>query len=545
MPINIIDNYNLNTSKPIDSRMVVPDAPTRMSITFLYDGLKVFQQDNRNTYIWNSVSSTWSLDSQLGTSISDGYVVAFSSFGLTNSAIYSTFSSIAINGGPSVFISGNGFGTIPKEVFQINPPIGGFSDPLVVNMQGTGTILGHNWYQQSGDNSFTNTNASARINFNTGTLGNNIFTIGTRNPSDPNSAFSNVFSVSTTGTSIMNNNSLSLIGNSTNIIGTSSLSIFGKSVSISGTVSISNYGYGLTLNPISPVIGNYSTYSIVSFGPGGVQTNIQMSSTNITGGRAGNILIKGGDGNYRSHGAIPGVGGTVSIIGGYGQGVPSSPGSGGNVFIQGGYTNDISVPGDVVIYGGYNNSTSLYGDIYLGLSRLKVSNNDVYAYVHNTGTNGIGDSGNSGSPWGYPSIASGQFALSGSDFQSPINCSFGSVQPALWMRVGNIVSVCGEITVSISSINTLTEFKLTIPLKSHFGGNNTWQLNGLGKIVGQFGNTTSPSGDVVTIEASNVVSVFVARFRFKPTANSAQVIKYHYQYELGSWPDSPIAPITA
>lgn len=62
MSINIIDNFSVNVSKPIDSRMVVANSTARNSITYKYDGMKVFQQDDRKTYIWNSGTSTWTIE---------------------------------------------------------------------------------------------------------------------------------------------------------------------------------------------------------------------------------------------------------------------------------------------------------------------------------------------------------------------------------------------------------------------------------------------------------------------------------------------------
>jgi len=62
MAINIIDGFYLGNSIPLDPRVVAADAATRTSITYKYDGLRVFQQDTRESWIWNSSSSTWSMD---------------------------------------------------------------------------------------------------------------------------------------------------------------------------------------------------------------------------------------------------------------------------------------------------------------------------------------------------------------------------------------------------------------------------------------------------------------------------------------------------
>ncbi len=63
MPISIIDNFNLNSEIPLDGRTVVNNTSERNSISYKYDGLKVFQLDNRNTYIWNKGTNSWDLES--------------------------------------------------------------------------------------------------------------------------------------------------------------------------------------------------------------------------------------------------------------------------------------------------------------------------------------------------------------------------------------------------------------------------------------------------------------------------------------------------
>ena len=546
MPITIIDGFNLNANSPIDYRIVASSSVNRLAITFSYDGLKVFQQDNRKTYVYNGSTSNWDIEG--ATNITGA--------GATGYMPYFTSSSNLVNG---VMYQGSGYIGIntnsPQSNLQINGNFVGAAQPLTFFI-GSKAQIGYNWYNNGTDQVFTSTIGSSRLSFNNGN-----FSIDTRISSAANSAFSSPLFINANGNPYLtSNDTVYTISNNLNITATSSVSLS------TGTFSIYRSGYapayGIQLLSTVPVNSN-GTFSIASFG-GSYVTNIGVIGNNSVGGDAANITIKGGDGNgiWRHHAPaavinLSGSGGTVSIIAGYGQSSngfvlsggtsPNIPGTGGNILIQAGSASDISTPGDVILTAGYNADTTSYGSIFLGNSRMKITDNDVYAYIHDMGTNGIGDSGNTGSPWGLPTIASGQFALTSASFANSINCSFGSVQPALWMRVGNIVSVCGEITINVTTINTTTEFKLTIPIKSHFGGNNTWQLNGLGKIVNLFGDSSAPSGDIVTIEASNITSsaVFVARFRCKPTTNGGQVIKYHYQYELGNWPDSPMAPITA
>lgn len=59
MSIPLIDNFNINTELPIDSRMVASNSTVRDAISYKYDGMKVFLLDDRKTYIWNKNNSSW------------------------------------------------------------------------------------------------------------------------------------------------------------------------------------------------------------------------------------------------------------------------------------------------------------------------------------------------------------------------------------------------------------------------------------------------------------------------------------------------------
>lgn len=170
-----------------------------------------------------------------------------------------------------------------------------------------------------------------------------------------------------------------------------------------------------------------------------------------------------------------------------------------------------------------------------GSAKLTISDNDIYTNIHQKSTGGIGDSGNRVDPWNEPTIASGQYTLALIHFTQSTNCSFTSAQPAVWMRVGNVVSVSGIISISVTSSNTLTKFSLSTPITSQFGTNNTWQLNGLGKVVGNYG---TDSGDVVTIQVSDF-NINRSEFKYKPSSSGQNQIVYNYQYILGNYPAGP------
>ena len=92
MAISLIDNFNINTTKPIDSRMVVDNSTQRTSIQFKYNGLKVFQTDNRITYVWNSILNIWEIDnSGLSKNGNENFLPIFGiDDSLQNSIIYNT-----------------------------------------------------------------------------------------------------------------------------------------------------------------------------------------------------------------------------------------------------------------------------------------------------------------------------------------------------------------------------------------------------------------------------------------------------------------------
>ena len=64
MSIQIIDGFKLNLSKPIDTRMVAANESVRNNIQYKYDGLRVFDLNDKKGYVW--YDNTWNLDSSGG-----------------------------------------------------------------------------------------------------------------------------------------------------------------------------------------------------------------------------------------------------------------------------------------------------------------------------------------------------------------------------------------------------------------------------------------------------------------------------------------------
>jgi hypothetical protein len=146
MAINIIDGFYLGNSVPIDSRFVVDDSTERLAIAFKYDGLKVFQLDTRETWIWNDPLTTWDLENSatiLGTGDTNYIPVWSNSSTLGTSSLYATSSKVGLNN------------TSPQSLFDIKDPNG--SESLALNVRRVSgvqdsAVIGYNWYYSGGDN---------------------------------------------------------------------------------------------------------------------------------------------------------------------------------------------------------------------------------------------------------------------------------------------------------------------------------------------------------------------------------------------------------
>ena len=170
MAINIIEGFYLGSSTPIDSRFVVASATDRTSIVYKYDGLKVFQTDTRETWVWNSGTSTWDLEGSSNTSGSgtQNFVTKWlSSTVLGTSSLFATGSNVGIN-------------TVnPLATLQIN----GINNPVVIDNGPGGAIVGYNYYYSGGDQYFSVVQGSARILMDS----TGIISFAVRNPGSVNS----------------------------------------------------------------------------------------------------------------------------------------------------------------------------------------------------------------------------------------------------------------------------------------------------------------------------------------------------------------------
>jgi len=58
MSIQIVDNFQINVAKPVDSRIVASGSVARDNIPYKYEGLRVFDTSNGVSYVW--YGGTWS-----------------------------------------------------------------------------------------------------------------------------------------------------------------------------------------------------------------------------------------------------------------------------------------------------------------------------------------------------------------------------------------------------------------------------------------------------------------------------------------------------
>lgn len=176
MAINIIDGFYLGSATPIDSRFVVANTTERTAIEYKYDGLKVFQRDNRTTYIWNSSTSIWEVEGSgaLSGTGTLNYVPSWSGAAtLGTSSLYYSYPKIGLNN------------TSPLSLFDIKDPAG--SESLALNVRRISgsqdsAVIGYNWYYDSADARVNSLKPSTKIEFGSTQT---ILSFQTRVPSSP------------------------------------------------------------------------------------------------------------------------------------------------------------------------------------------------------------------------------------------------------------------------------------------------------------------------------------------------------------------------
>ncbi|MCK9475592.1 MAG: hypothetical protein M0R46_06730 [Candidatus Muirbacterium halophilum] len=98
MAIEIIDGFQINSSIPIDNRMVVNDLTERNNILYKYEGLKVFVLSDGTTHVW--YNDQWQVDNSKSVTTSNtstNYIPKLTSSNtITNSVIYEISGNIGI-----------------------------------------------------------------------------------------------------------------------------------------------------------------------------------------------------------------------------------------------------------------------------------------------------------------------------------------------------------------------------------------------------------------------------------------------------------------
>src|SRR5574343_518211 len=555
MPIVIIDGFQLNSTKPIDYRIVASSSVDRLGITYSYDGLKVFQQDNRKTYIYNASTLSWDIENS----------TAITGSGATGYMPYYNSASSIING---VMYQGSGNIGIntntPQSLFQLNGNFFGSAPPITMHIASTAKI-GYNWYNNGVDQVFSLTQGSSRISF-----GNGDVSIDVRLPGSASSAYKSPIYISASGEPSIYSDTNAYLRGDTVIIGSTTSTVLSHAIGGGIYYMTTSDTSGLLMKTTLDVASN--TFSMIAQSSINIPTNIEIlgNSSLLTSGVGSSINISGGSntGFFDSWGGSVNItggigtsfllnanGGTVSISGGLGQN------DGGSVLLSGGYgntslkynyvivrsnnlnlTNDgattsifattslyltapqIRIPNGslttpALSFGNSTNTGIYYSNgvdgmtiVSQGSAKIRLNSIDLIANIHNTG--------GGTATYLYPSLSSGTYMPGVVD---AINCTASTLQ-SIWNRVGNVVTVSGKITIDPTSTSTLTSCTITNPISTNFNGND-YRLNGVGKF-----KLTSGSGDVVWIDGGGTNAY--AKLSFFATQTAAVDVSFIYHYIL-------------
>jgi hypothetical protein len=156
--INIQEQFQVNISLPVDSRIVASGSAARSAIAYKYDGLVVYDTSDRKTYAWNADTSQWTDTSASGGSgVVNTLSKWFSAGGLTSSSVY--YIDVTASTGKIGINTSD-----PKGELQINPHSSS-SQPIVFSQTGFFNIISSNWYNDGSDQVFNSGVGSAAILF--------------------------------------------------------------------------------------------------------------------------------------------------------------------------------------------------------------------------------------------------------------------------------------------------------------------------------------------------------------------------------------------
>jgi hypothetical protein len=69
MSTQIVDNFQLNVAKPIDSRMVTYGAASRNAIQYPYEGLRVYDVQDQKPYVY--IGGAWKAEKEVASGMND------------------------------------------------------------------------------------------------------------------------------------------------------------------------------------------------------------------------------------------------------------------------------------------------------------------------------------------------------------------------------------------------------------------------------------------------------------------------------------------
>lgn len=309
MSIQIITGFSLNSLTPIDTRIVASGSSERDAIPYKYQGLRVFDLSNNRPYVYTG--ATWSSEVTDQISGTTGSISKFTSSNTVgDSNIYQVGANIGVN--TSNPLASTQFGPYPV-------PSSGYSMPFTIHKSGglagsvyvSSTVLGHNWYYNSGEAYFDPSVGSSKLIF--GSYGDMYF----QNKAGAAAGFIQSIYVSPFGRVGIGSGFLysSQPANALSVNGTASATFLvgnGAGVTNISPSNISNQNLlnaGSSLTASNVFVTNTTTNAVyyLTFVSSGSSTNIRTNAAGLSYNPSTNIL---------NTGSISYVGGTLSTTAG-------------------------------------------------------------------------------------------------------------------------------------------------------------------------------------------------------------------------------------
>lgn len=501
MPFNVIDGFNINASVPVDARIVLSGTSSLNTIQYKYNGLSVFVLSNRKTYIYNSITSSW--DEPFTGLANRLAVINTGSNGVTASIIQHNTNGITFKH-VNPIITGDGRITLKGGPGNYAAITGGDSVfiPGVPGPGGYAPILlpGGSVYAYGAEDFVLGSPGSLYLGYNVqlSTPMTGYVIVGQPPTADIDTQF--LVNMPTQFEQFTRLKALSEVNSGL---------IFNSTIPYASIVSAayvnSNSNYSTASSP------DYTWY-------GDLKTGIYHPAVNTLG-----ISVNGGIALVANPTST-----NIAINGATGLSLISDRSMlmfGGSTFSMSATAASVDIIGSIPFNG------------FTMPNKIKITTNDIYANVHQRGFRGLGDSGNTpitvgtgslagiaiNGPWNYPAISSGEYG--GTTASTVVNATLVVPSTVSWLRVGNTITVSGSIIFTVTTANVDTSFKLNLPISSYFS-NNSYPLNGIGKIIQGAAGLNNGGGDVATITGS----ALSANFRFRPSSTGIKEMVYTYQY---------------